>query len=236
MMSRVFRKLLVVLPMLCFMMASAADSLVVYSQINIYPYYFDSEEGNIGVMPEVLTDMLGDKYGMNYYTLTCETCDENFHPDIICCPADEPVPEDYVKYEIPLQINYVVCFRRNEPIESIFSLSNKKVIIIRNDYPFEALYRHRTAHILNVAIADDALRSLSSGYNDCAVLPLTEVLSAIDDGKYSNIDFLPTPYIVKPLAFAVKRSSKSLDSMLNVNLQKELTSQRAVVAIRLSHP
>ncbi len=224
MMSRVFRKLLVVLPMLCFMMASAADSLVVYSQINIYPYYFDSEEGNIGVMPEVLTDMLGDKYGMNYYTLTCETCDENFHPDIICCPADEPVPEDYVKYEIPLQINYVVCFRRNEPIESIFSLSDKKVIIIRNDYPFEALYRHRTAHILNVATADDALRSLSSGYNDCAVLPLTEVLSAIDDGKYSNIDFLPTPYIVKPLAFAVKRSSKSLDSMLNVNLQKELTS------------
>ena len=224
MMFRSLRKLLIALPMMCFMSVSAADSLVVYSQINIYPYYFDREGGNAGVMPDVLSDMLGSKYGMNYFTVTCETCDENFHPDIICCPADEPVPDGYVKHEIPLQINYVVCFRRNEPIESIFSLSDKKVIIIRHDYPFEALYRHRTAHILNVASADEALRTLSSGYNDCAVLPLTEVLSALDDGKYTNIDFLPTPYIVKPLAFAVKKDAKSLDSMLDANLQKELSS------------
>lgn len=224
MMFKVFRKLLIALSMIYSMTASAADSLVVYSQINIYPYYFDSESGNVGVLPDVLSDMFGTKYEMNYFTVTCETCDENFHPDIICCPADEPVPDGYVKHEIPLQINYVVCFRRNEPIESIFSLSDKKVIIIRNDYPFEALYRHRTAHILNVASADDALRTLSSGYNDCAVLPLTEVLLAIEDDKYTNIDFLPTPYIVKPLAFAVKKESKSLDSMLNVNLQDELSS------------
>ncbi len=224
MLFRSLRKLLIALPMVCSMAASAADSLVVYSQINVYPYYFDNEGSNEGVLPDVLTDVLGSKYGMNYFTATCETCDENFRPDIICCPADEPVPDGYVKYEIPLQINYVVCFRRNEPIESIFSLSDKKVIIIRNDYPFEALYRHRTAHILNVSSADDALRTLSSGYNDCAVLPLTEVLQALDDGKYPNIEFLPTPYIVKPLAFAVKKDAKSLDSMLNANLQNELSS------------
>ena len=224
MMFRIFRKLLIVLSVICSMTASAADSVVVYSLINVYPYYFDTEKDNKGILPEVLDDILGDSYGMNYYTATCETCDDDFHPDIICCPADEPVPEGYAKYEIPLQINYVVCFRRNEPIESIFSLSDKKVIIIRNDYPFEALYRHRTAHILNVATADDALRSLSSGYNDCAVLPLTEVLSAIDDGKYANIEFLPTPYIVKPLAFAVKKELRTLDSLLDVNLQKELSS------------
>ena len=224
MMFRSLRKLLIALPMICSMAASAADSLVVYSQINIYPYYFDNEGSNAGVLPDVLSDVLGSKYGMNYFTATCETCDENFHPDIICCPADEPVPEGYVKHDIPLQINYVVCFRRNEPIESIFSLSDKKVIIVRNDYPFEALYRHRTAHILNVSSADEALRTLSSGYNDCAVLPLTEVLSALDDDKYPNIEFLPTPYIVKPLAFAVKKEAKSLDSMLSVNLQNELSS------------
>ena len=145
MMAGKIRKLFVVLPMLCFMSVSAADSLVVYSQINIYPYYFDTEDGNLGLVPEMLTNMLGSKYGMSYYTLTCETCDENFHPDIICCPADEPVPDGYAKHPIPLQVNYVVCFRRNEPVESIFSLSDKKVIIVRNDYPFEALYHHRTS-------------------------------------------------------------------------------------------
>lgn len=218
------RKLLLVLPMMCFMSVSAADSLVVYSQINIYPYYFDAEEGNTGVMPEVLTNMLGSKYDMSYYTLTCETCDENFHPDIICCPADEPVPEGYVKHIIPLQINYVVCFRRNEPVESIFSLSDKKVIIVRNDYPFEALYRHRTSHILNVPTVDEALRVLSSGYNDCAVLPLSAVLHELDGNKYSNIEFLPTPYIVKPLAFAVKQEEKLLDSTIGATLQTALSN------------
>ena len=218
------RKLLVMLPIFCFMTASATDTLTVYSQINIYPYYFDTEEGNIGIMPEVLTDMLGDRYGMNYYTLTCETCDENFHPDIICCPADEPVPDGYVKHQLPLQINYVVCFRRGEPVESIFSLSNKKVIIVRNDYPFEPLYHHRTSHILNVASVDEALRILSSGYNDCAVLPLSAVLPVLSENKYKNIDFLPTPYIVKPLAIAVKKGARELDSTVNVTLQNLLSN------------
>lgn len=219
-----FRKLLFVLPMLCCLSVSAADSLVVYSQINIYPYYFDTEEGNTGVMPEVLTSMLGSKYDMSYYTLTCETCDEDFHPDIICCPADEPVPEGYVKHIIPLQINYVVCFRRNEPVESIFSLSDKKVIIVRNDYPFDALYHNRTSHILNVPTVKEALRVLSSGYNDCAVLPLSAVLHELDGNKYSNIDFLPTPYIVKPLAFAVKHEEKQLDSAISATLQTALSN------------
>ena len=224
MMAGKIRKLLVVLPMLCFMSVSAADSLVVYSQINIYPYYFDTEDGNIGLVPEMLTNMLGSKYGMSYYTLTCETCDENFHPDIICCPADEPVPDGYAKHPIPLQVNYVVCFRRNEPVESIFSLSDKKVIIVRNDYPFEALYHHRTSHILNVASVDDALRILSSGYNDCAVLPLSAVLPVLSNNKYGNIDFLPTPYIVKPLAIAVKQEAEGLDSTVRVTLQTLMSS------------
>lgn len=224
MMAGKLRKLLVMLPIFCFMTASATDTLTVYSQINIYPYYFDTEEGNIGIMPEVLTDMLGDKYGMNYYTLTCETCDENFHPDIICCPADEPVPDGYVKHQLPLQINYVVCFRRGEPVESIFSLSNKKVIIVRNDYPFEPLYHHRTSHILNVASVDEALRILSSGYNDCAVLPLSAVLPVLSENKYKNIDFLPTPYIVKPLALAVRKGARELDSTVNVTLQNLLSN------------
>ena len=210
------------LSMLCFMSASAADSLVVYSQINIYPYYFDSDKGNTGVLPEVLTNMLGGKYDMSYYTLTCETCDNNFSPDIICCPSDEPAPEGYTKYELPLQINYVVCFRRGEPIESIFGLSDKKVIIVRNDYPFEALYRHRTSHILNVASVEEALSILSRGLNDCAVLPLSAVMPVLAENHYKNIDFLPTPYIVKPLAFAVKKESKKLDSTVSVTLQNML--------------
>ena len=216
------RKLFTMLSMLCFMSASAADSLVVYSQINIYPYYFDSDKGNSGVLPEVLTNILGGKYDVSYYTLTCETCDDNFTPDIICCPADEPAPEGYTKYDLPLQINYVVCFRRGEPIESIFGLSDKKVIIVRNDYPFEALYRHRTSHILNVTSVEEALNILSDGYNDCAVLPLSAVMPVLAENRYKNIDFLPTPYIVKPLAFAVKKESKRLDSTVRVMLQNML--------------
>ena len=224
MMAGKLRKLLVVLPIFCFMTASATDTLTVYSQINIYPYYFDTEAGNQGIMPDVLSNMLDDKYGMNYYTLTCETCDDNFSPDIICCPSDESVPEGYTMHAIPLQVDYVVCFRRNEPVESIFSLSDKKVIIVRNDYPFEALYSHRTSHILNVASVDEALRILSAGYNDCAVLPLAAVLPVLDENRYSNIEYLPTPYIVKPLAFAVKKDAHELDSTLNANLQSLLES------------
>jgi|GEM_PF-2026535 len=226
MMAGKLRKLLVMLPIFCFMTASATDTLTVYSQINIYPYYFDTEDGNIGVVPEMLSNMLGGKYDMSYYTLTCETCDENFHPDIICCPADEPVPDGYATHPIPLQVNYVVCFRRNEPVESIFSLSDKKVIIVRNDYPFEALYRHRTSHILNVASVDEALRILSSGYNDCAVLPLSAVLPILANNKYGNIDFLPTPYIVKPLAIAVKKEAEGLDSTVSVTLRTLISSGR----------
>ena len=223
-MNMKLRTLIAVLSMICCMSASAADSLVVYSQINIYPYYFDTKNGNTGVLPEVLTNMLGNEYGINYYTLTCKTCDDNFSPDIICCPADEPTPEGYIKHELPLQIDYVVCYRRNEPIESIFSLSDKKVIIVRNDYPFDALYRHRTSFILNVSSVEEALENLSDGYNDCAVLPLSAVLPILSENKYSNIEFLPTPYIVKPLALAVRNDTKKLDSTVHVVLQNMLNN------------
>jgi len=205
------------------MTASATDSINVYSQINIYPYYFDGDEANIGILPEAIDIMLGPSNKVNYYTYSCSTCDDTLKPDIICLPDDEPTPVGYVKHSLPLQIEYVVCYRRNEPLESFFSLSDKKVIIVRNDYPFEALYRHRTSHILNVSSVEEALRVLSEGYNDCAVLPLLAVKKIIAENRY-NIDYLPTPFIVKPLALAVKKVNLKLDSSINVSLGNILRS------------
>ena len=210
-------KWLLIIPMLMRLSVSASDSINVYSQINIYPYYFDGDEANIGILPDALDQML-PYTKVNYYTYSCSTCDESLKPDIICLPDDEPTPVGYTKHSLPLQIEYVVCFRRNEPIESLFSLSDKKVIIVRNDYPFEALYRHRTSHILNVSSVYEALRVLSEGYDDCAVLPLQAVRKVLEENRYSNIDFLPTPFIVKPLALAVKNVDPTLDSAINSSL------------------
>jgi len=216
-------KWLLIIPLLLQMTASATDSINVYSQINIYPYYFDGDEANIGILPEAIDIMLGPSNKVNYYTYSCSTCDDTLKPDIICLPDDEPTPVGYVKHSLPLQIEYVVCYRRNEPLESFFSLSDKKVIIVRNDYPFEALYRHRTSHILNVSSVEEALRVLSEGYNDCAVLPLLAVKKIIAENRY-NIDYLPTPFIVKPLALAVKKVNLKLDSSINVSLGNILRS------------
>jgi len=217
-------KWLSIIPMLFHMSVSASDSINVYSQINIYPYYFDGDEANIGILPDALDMMLGAYNKVNYYTYSCSTCDDSLKPDIICLPDDDPTPAGYTKHSLPLQIEYVVCFRRNEPIESFFSLSDKKVIIVRNDYPFEALYRHRTSHILNVSSVSEALKILSEGYDDCAVLPLQAVKKIIRDHKYHNIDYLPTPFIVKPLALAVKKVDPSLDSSINITLGNILRS------------
>ena len=216
-------KWLLIIPLLLQMTASATDSINVYSQINIYPYYFDGDEANIGILPEAIDIMLGPSNKVNYYTYSCSTCDDTLKPDIICLPDDEPTPVGYVKHSLPLQIEYVVCYRRNEPLESFFSLSDKKVIIVRNDYPFEALYRHRTSHILNVSSVEEALRVLSEGYNDCAVLPLLAVKKIIAENRY-NIDYLPTPFIVKPLALAVKKVNLKLDSSINISLDNILRS------------
>lgn len=212
-----FYKWLLIIPMLMQMSVSASDSINVYSQINIYPYYFDGEEANVGILPDALDQMLPYSH-VNYYTYSCSTCDDNLKPDIICLPDDEPTPVGYTKHSLPLQIEYVVCYRRNEPIESLFSLSDKKVIIVRNDYPFEALYRHRTSHILNVSSVYEALRMLSDGYDDCAVLPLQAVRKVLEENHYKNIEYLPTPFIVKPLALAVKKVDPTLDSAINSSL------------------
>lgn len=220
------RKLLIALLLLCCLPATAGSKVTVYSQMNIYPYFFGDGDVNDGIIPEVLNDMLGDKFGLDYFTLSCDTCDEKFNPDIICCPDDEPMPAGYRKYSLPLQIDYVVCFRKNQPIESFFSLNDKHVIVVKNDYPFEALYRHRTSHILNVATADEALRTLSEGYDDCAVLPLSAVSKILSSGRFANIDILSTPFIVKPLAFGVRQSDNKFDSIVNVSLENVLDNGR----------
>ena len=200
----------------------ASDSINVYSQVNIYPYYFDGEDSNIGILPDALSLMLGENSNVNYYTHSCSTCDEFEKPDILCLPDDEAAPAGYSKYSIPIQIEYVVCFRKGEPIESLIGLNNKKVIIIKNDYPFESLYKNRVSYILNVGSAEEALRTLSQGYNDCAVLPLQAVLSLLETKQFGNIDYLHTPFLIKPLAIAVKQSEKLLDSSVNISLKNIL--------------
>ncbi len=213
-----FRKLLIALPMICCMSVSASDSIIISSQINIYPYFFDSGQGADGILPDVLNNILGNVYGLGFNTEVSGEKESN--ADVIFLPSDEPMPSGYVKHEVPLQISYVICFRRNEPVESIYGLTDKKVIVVKNDYPFSALYRHRTSYILNVSSPDDALRILSEGYNDCAILPLSAVSYIKSQKKFSNIDYLPTPYIVKPLALAVRQNDRRLDSTIEVTLKE----------------
>ena len=230
-MRTLMRNLLITMALLYCMPASANDSIAINSQMYIYPYYAVEDNVATGIVPEMLSQMMGERFSLEF----CTQPNGSGHcadPDIILGVDDEPAVDGYGKVSLPMQVEYVVCFRRNQPVESLFGLPDKHVIIVKDDYPFDALYQHRTAHILNVGSVKDAIQTLSEGYNDCAVLPLPAVLQALSDGDYSNIEYLQTPYIIKNLALYVNQSDHELFEQVKLSAEKMASSGKLQGIVR----
>ncbi len=124
---------------------------------------------------------------------------------------DFSVPHDVV--------NYTVFVRDDAPYHSVMDLKDKQVIVVRGVYAHDWLQANPfTSKIMAVDSPEAALRSLSAGQHDAAVLPRLHGLELMRRLKLENLKTIGPPVLTQKLCFAVAAGNADLLARLNEGL------------------
>ena len=123
-------------------------------------------------------------------------------------------------FSVPyVMISYAVFVRKGEPYQAVDDLRNKQVIVVQDVYAHAWLRTNRfTPHIIPVKGPQEALRVLSSGRHDFAVLPRLQGLELIRRADLKNIETIGPPVLTQKLCFAVAAGNADLLAELNEGL------------------
>jgi PAS domain S-box-containing protein len=219
MLIRTFKIFAPVILTLIFVTNIFGRELQVMVQKNSQPFYFIEITGAAGgLIPEILFNLLNESYKLNYSFE--EDIPKTTKPEILCLPEESMLPGGYDWIPFPMEIDYVIFYRKNQPISSFSVLYDKKVIVAKGDFAFDILYRHRTSHIYSVKSYDEAIRILSTGISDCAILPLSTALNSIESLQIKNLDYLKTPFFIRQMGVGVKSSTSDLKEHLFISINQ----------------
>jgi hypothetical protein len=126
------------------------------------PFYFINKEHKPdGLIPEMLTKLLGETYNLQFYT--GQNVPASLKPEIIYLSNERNLPGGYQWFPLPIQLDYYLFYRSNENLGPISEIFNKKIIVVKDDAPFDALYQYKTTHILVVKSYAEAFKFIGSG-------------------------------------------------------------------------
>jgi len=123
-------------------------------------------------------------------------------------------------FSVPyIMISYAVFVRKGEPYHAVDDLRNKQVIVVQDVYAHAWLRTNRfTPHIISVKGPQEALRVLSAGQHDFAVLPRLQGLELIRRSGLKNIETIGPPVLTQKFCFAVAAGNADLLAELNEGL------------------
>ena len=123
-------------------------------------------------------------------------------------------------FSVPLvMISYAVFVRKGEPYRTVEDLRNRQVIVVQDVYAHAWLKTNRfTPHIISVKGPQEALRLLSAGQHDFAVLPRLQGLELIRRAGLKNIETIGPPVLNQKFCFAVAAGNADLLAELNEGL------------------
>jgi PAS domain S-box-containing protein len=134
----------------------------------------------------------------------------------------ENTPSNYtfIDYKVPL--NYYIFTRKETNIKSISDLLNRKIIVLKDDFSYNYLYRYKASHILKVKTSNEAMKMLALGINECAILPFQTGMYITDKFNYSNITYVVTPLLSFNIGVAVPDTEKDLINILSKGITESI--------------
>ncbi|MGK5093832.1 transporter substrate-binding domain-containing protein [Deltaproteobacteria bacterium TL4] len=197
---------------------------------NYYPYTFVNAKGNPDGFSLDLAKAVAKVMGLNL-EITANSWDQaqkalkagiiNFLPMMAYSKERDKIFD----FSTPHTIAYDAFFTRKNhiSIESIEDLKGKKVIVMKHDQAHDYLLSSSMIKYIDLKFIDnlpDALRLLSSGEVDAALMPKLVGLIHIRDLNLNNLE--PSPLIVeeynRPFSFAVKKGNQELLGKLSFGL------------------
>ncbi|MDK2978524.1 MAG: hypothetical protein PWP52_1238 [Bacteroidales bacterium] len=129
--------------------------------------------------------------------------------------------EKKVNFSTPyLYITYDTFIRKNSNIKSIEDIKNKKVIVVNGDIMHDYLINNKiTDYIIPVKDYQTALRLLSAGEYDCALLNKIQGEFTINEFNLSNLTPVGEAIQTQELCFAIKKDNPKLVAQINDGLQ-----------------
>lgn len=129
--------------------------------------------------------------------------------------------EKKVNFSTPyLYITYDTFIRKNSNIKSIEDIKNKKVIVVNGDIMHDYLINNKiTDYIIPVKDYQTALRLLSAGEYDCALLNKIQGEFTINEFNLSNLTPVGEAIQTQELCFAIKKDNPQLLAQINDGLQ-----------------
>ncbi len=116
-------------------------------------------------------------------------------------------------------ISHSIFVRKSSSISSRHELSNKEIIVQNGDIMHEYAKKHYPeAKIIPVVSQEDALRLLSSGKHDAALLGKLQNLFIADRAGLKNVTTVDSAFAFGDYCFAVKKGNSKLLAQLNEGL------------------
>lgn len=194
------------------------NTVSVSAPSNLPPYSYETSSNNYqGFSIDLIEQLLVP--GVKYKTYNHLTFDTVYTPDVLSIVTQPKTPKGYIFIALPHTYNYYVFTRTNSTIESLAHLYDKKIIVKKNDLPYEVLYKNKTSHILTVGSYKEALSLLNSGINDCAIIPYHIGNHYIEKQNLNNLSYISTPFLTYKYGFAVKEDQPVLAQTISNKLK-----------------
>lgn len=109
-------------------------------------------------------------------------------------------------------VQYVVATRKNAPkFSHLEELSDKRILVMKGSIMHDlALQQGYTTNLITVVTQEEALRALSEGAGDCALVGKTSAHFWIAKNKWSNLKLSDHPVLSAECCFAVLPENKFL--------------------------
>ncbi len=119
-----------------------------------------------------------------------------------------------------VSITHSIFIRKSSNIKSIEDINNKQIIVVKGDIMHDYLVSNQiTKYIVPVKDYQTALRLLSAGEYDCALIPKLLGQFAINEFNLTNLKPVGSTIQHKEMAFAIKKDNPELLAKINDGLQ-----------------
>ncbi|MBI4774249.1 MAG: transporter substrate-binding domain-containing protein [Deltaproteobacteria bacterium] len=117
-------------------------------------------------------------------------------------------------------VTYAVFIPRGSPIRSIDDIQERRVVVQEGDIGDDYLTTKKLGtRIIRVENPASALRLLSAGEADCALLPRLMGLYLITRHGFTNVEAVGSPVLERKYCFAVRQGAAGLLTVLNEGLK-----------------
>lgn len=197
---------------------------------NYFPYEY-VEEGMYGGFNVDLINSILENYDFSVRFLQTDLIKLD-SADVILFGVKSYVPEGYVFIPIGHKINYMVYLPNSSKLESLNDLYKKKVMVVKNDIPFNFLYANKSAQIFTVKSVDKAIDLLSTGINDCAILPFYVAQNYIKERGFNTLTYITTPFQTEEAGFYVKKTRTDLVNTISFRIKEIQQNDRYDILLK----